>query len=67
MENKMTVIGTLVGALGFIALKAWIVMGLWNWLVAGLLGVGTLTFWPAVGLIVLCNLLFKHSVTVKRN
>lgn len=67
MGNKMTVIGTLVGALGFIALKAWIVMALWNWLIVGLLGAGTLTFWPAVGLIVLCNLLFKSSITVKRN
>ena len=67
MENKMTVIGALVGAFAFLALEAWIVMGLWNWLIVGLLGAGTLTFWPAVGLIVLCNLLFKSSVTVKRN
>lgn len=67
MATWFTVIGTLALAFGCVALEAWIVMALWNWLIVGLLGAGTLTFWPAVGLIVLCNLLFKSSITVKRS
>jgi hypothetical protein len=35
------------------------VMYLWNWLVPELFGLPALGFWEAVGLLVLCHLLFK--------
>jgi hypothetical protein len=34
------------------------VMWLWNNILPGVTGVGTLTYWQAVGLLVLCRLLF---------
>jgi hypothetical protein len=45
-----------------IALFAWlfgeIVMHLWNWLVPSLFGWHPITFWQALGLLVLCRILF---------
>ncbi len=35
-----------------------IVMRLWNWLLPGLFGWHTITFWQALGLLVLCRILF---------
>lgn len=35
-----------------------LVMLLWNNILPSVLGVGTLTFWQAVGLLVLCRILF---------
>lgn len=44
--------------LAFAALGGWIVMSLWNWLVPALFGWHTVSFWQAVGLLVLCRILF---------
>lgn len=45
-----------------LALFAWvfgeIVMRLWNWLLPGLFGWHVITFWQALGLLVLCRILF---------
>lgn len=35
-----------------------IVMRLWNWLLPGLFGWRLITFWQALGLVVLCRILF---------
>ena len=38
------------------------VMYLWNWLMPELFGLPQITYWQAVGLFILCHLLFKsHS------
>ena len=36
-----------------------VVMMLWNWLMPALFGLPEVTYWQAVGLFVLCHLLFK--------
>lgn len=36
----------------------WTTMTLWNWLLPGLFGLKAITFWQAVGLLILCRLLF---------
>jgi hypothetical protein len=36
-----------------------VVQGLWNWLMPALFGLHTISYWQAVGLFVLCHLLFK--------
>jgi len=36
-----------------------VVMLLWNWLMPALFGLPEVTYWQAVGLFVLCHLLFK--------
>ncbi len=42
----------------FVFLGGEIVMHLWNWLLPPLFGWHMLTFWQAVGLLVLCRILF---------
>ncbi len=39
------------------------VMLLWNWLLPTLFGLPEITYWQAVGLFVLCHLLFKGPST----
>ena len=45
----------------FIAIGGEIVMRLWNWLLPPLFGWRLITFWQAVGLLVLCRFLFGGS------
>lgn len=48
-----------LGGLGLLALGGWVVMWLWNHVLPGLVpGVGYLTFYKAVGLLLLCRILF---------
>ncbi len=46
------------GIAGMMLLLGWAVQYLWNNILPPVLGVGVLTFWQAVGLLVLCRLLF---------
>ena len=48
----------LLGMALFIALGGLVVMSLWNWLMPALFGVRTVTFWQALGLLLLCRILF---------
>lgn len=45
-------------AVVFAALLGFVVMQLWNWLLPGLFGWHTIGFWQAVGLLLLCKILF---------
>jgi hypothetical protein len=45
-------------AIALLALFGWVVMSLWNWLTPALFGWKVVTYWQAVGLIVLSRLLF---------
>jgi|SRR5262252_10184059 len=42
----------------FVTLGGFVVRGLWNWLLPALFGWPVITFWQALGLLVLCRLLF---------
>ncbi len=42
----------------FIAVGGWVVMSLWNWLAPELFGFRSVTFWQALGLLLLCRILF---------
>lgn len=42
----------------FAALIGFVVMNLWNYLLPGILHVGTITFWQALGIFILCKILF---------
>ena len=48
----------IAGTLAFVALGGEIVRLLWNWLLPPLFGWPELTFWQALGLLVLCRILF---------
>lgn len=47
----------LMGAL-FLAIFTFVVMSLWNWLMPALFGWHLITFWQALGLLVLSKILF---------
>jgi hypothetical protein len=40
------------------AVFGFIVMSLWNWLMPALFGLKVVTFWQAIGLVILCKILF---------
>jgi hypothetical protein len=48
----------LLAFLGFIALGGYIVQVLWNWLLPDLFGWPAVTFWQALGLLLLSRILF---------
>src|SRR5256885_15608642 len=51
----------LVGMALFIFVGGEIVLHLWNWLLPPLFGWRELTFWQALGMLVLCRILFGGS------
>lgn len=55
---------------GILCFEGWIVMLLWNAVICSLWASAPhLSFWLAVGLVLLCNILFKavHSCTCKKD
>lgn len=48
----------LAGVVVFTALGGFLVQWLWNWLLPPLFGWPAVTFWQALGLLVLCRILF---------
>jgi hypothetical protein len=60
MRRRLLFIAPLaiLGMLIFIAIGGEIVMHLWNWLLPGLFGWREVTFWQALGLLLLCRILF---------
>jgi hypothetical protein len=46
------------GIAAFLSLISFVVMSLWNCLLPGILHVGVITFWQAMGIFILCKILF---------
>lgn len=66
----MIIAATLLGlgiVFGFLCLRAWIIMLLWNWVAVSLFNAPVLNIWLALGLSLLCNLLFKSSSSGKED
>jgi len=59
-KRRLLVIAPLaiLGMLIFIAVGGEIVLQLWNWLLPSLFGWRPITFWQALGLLLLCRILF---------
>jgi hypothetical protein len=51
----------IVGMVVFVAVGGSVVQYLWNWLLPAMFGWHTISFWQALGLLVLCRLLFGGS------
>ncbi|WP_428329997.1 hypothetical protein [Mucilaginibacter sp.] len=47
-----------LAAVAFMALTGFVVMNLWNALLPAIIHVGAITFWQAIGIFVLCKILF---------
>ena len=46
------------GIAAFLSIISLVVMTLWNYLLPGILHVGVITFWQAMGIFILCKILF---------
>lgn len=57
MKRKFRFLFVLV-PVAFVTLGALVTMGLWNWLVPSLFGLGMIGFWQAAGILVLARILF---------
>lgn len=70
MENLVKIFCGIVVAIGIaLAIAAFIglpVMWLWNWLMPDLFALKAIGFWQAVGLALLCGLLFKTSSSTNK-
>lgn len=63
-----TVVILILGiAFGLLCFEGWILMLLWNAILVPLFGFGILKFWWAVGIILICNILFKGTTTITKN
>ena len=66
----MIIAATILGVgmvFGFLCLRAWILMLLWNWVAVSLFNAPALNLWLALGLSLLCNIIFKSSSSDKEN
>lgn len=66
MEDFLSIVGLFIGVLVLAAvLSALPVMLLWNALIPVIFGLTKITFWQALGLEMLCGLLFRSVQTSK--
>jgi hypothetical protein len=58
MNRGVKIFLMVVAGVIFIAIGGEIVLHLWNWLLPSLFGWHVITFWQALGLLLLCRILF---------
>jgi hypothetical protein len=67
MEKAALYIVGFIGLVVFIGLLTGIpIYFLWNWLMPTIFRLPEITFWQALGLSVLCSLLFKNNTSSKK-
>ncbi len=67
MKNMIESIATFLGLIAIvIVILGYPVMLLWNWLIPELFGLSEITFWQAIGLNILCTILFRPSINIKK-
>ena len=60
-------IATFLGLIAIvIVILGYPVMLLWNWLIPEIFGLSEITFWQAIGLNILCTILFRPSINIKK-
>jgi hypothetical protein len=59
-RNKWIFVAAPLALVAFMAICGEVVMHLWNWLLPALFGWHPINFWQALGLLVLCRLLFGN-------
>jgi hypothetical protein len=60
-------IATFLGLIAIlIVILGYPVMLLWNWLIPELFGLSEITFWQAIGLNILCTILFRPTINIKK-
>ena len=67
MNKTIEAIALFLGTIAIIVvLLGYPVMLLWNWLMPELFGLSEVTFWQAIGLNILCTILFRPSISIKK-
>jgi hypothetical protein len=67
MNKTIEAIALFLGTIAIIVvLLGYPVMLLWNWLIPELFGLSEVTFWQAIGLNILCTILFRPSINIKK-
>ena len=67
MKSSIEALGLFIGTLAIIlVLLGYPVMLLWNWLMPELFGLSEITFWQAIGLNILCTILFRPTINIKK-
>jgi hypothetical protein len=67
MKSTIESIALFLGTIAIIVvLLGYPVMLLWNWLIPELFGLSEVTFWQAIGLNILCTILFRPTISVKK-
>lgn len=67
-ETALVIIGLILILIVLIIIEGWCVAALWNWLMPTIFGLTTITTWQGVGILALCDILFKsHSISVKKD
>ena len=65
METFFKILGVIFVALILCVLFAFPTMWLWNWLMPALFGITKITFWQALGINLLSEILFKSTSSSK--
>ena len=68
MSNILNEVAKLLALIvTFVLILGYPMMWLWNWLMPEIFGLSEITFWQAIGLNILCTILFRPSVNIKKN
>lgn len=63
MKDTLGIVGIIIAFVALLALYPLGIMLLWNWLMPSLFGLGTISFWEALGIKLLCSFLFSSAFT----
>ena len=67
IEALLLVVAIVVFIVLFCCAFGWVTMLLWNWLMPTIFGLTTITFWQAVGLMILGSFIFGGSkITINK-
>ena len=67
MKNSFEAVAAFLGLIAIvIVLLGYPLMLLWNWLMPEIFGLPEITFWQAIGLNILCTIMFRPSVNIKK-
>ena len=67
MKSSIEALGLFIGTLAILlVLLGYPVMLLWNWLIPQIFGLPEITFWQAIGLNILCTILFRPTISIKK-
>ena len=66
MKTFFLVLFVILIVVAVIALEVWAIMALWNWLMPMLFGLKEISYWTALGLALLIDLIFGGGVLSRK-